>query len=213
MSTLQDRVHSRRYPKGAVIMRQGAPADGILLVVRGRLRLRRLADGGRTKTVRVLGRGECFCLAPLHEDIPSPVTAECVTESVISLLRSDQLAPVLSAAPAYIDGVVRCLSEQLAASMRETVEAPLRPVRQRVAGSLARLAAQMDPDPGDGIVLTGITHEELASLAGTVREVASRTLSALEKKGILRTGRGRITILDLERLEGAAAPLSRSSVK
>jgi CRP-like cAMP-binding protein len=70
----------------------------------------------------------------------------------------------------------------------------------------------MDPGPGEGILLNGITHEDLASLAGTVREVASRTLSALEKKGILRTGRGRITILDLERLEGAAASPSRSSV-
>ena len=41
---------------------------------------------------------------------------------------------------------------------------------------LSRLARSRRSGPDGAITLDGITHEELASLIGTVREVASRAL-------------------------------------
>ena len=37
-------------------------------------------------------------------------------------------------------------------------------------------------------------------MAGTAREVAGRALKALEQQGAIRIGRGRIVIIDRERL-------------
>ena len=57
-----------------------------------------------------------------------------------------------------------------------------------------------------GVIL--VMHETLVLEIGTAREVVSRHLKALEAEGLLRTGRGRIEILDAaaleQRLSGAA---------
>jgi len=45
-----------------------------------------------------------------------------------------------------------------------------------------------------------LTQQELASLVGATRESVSRNLTKLEQEGVLRLGRGRITILDWRRL-------------
>jgi CRP/FNR family transcriptional regulator len=46
-----------------------------------------------------------------------------------------------------------------------------------------------------------ITQEELAALAGSVREVVQRALKTLENAGAIRLGRARIDILDPDVLE------------
>jgi CRP/FNR family transcriptional regulator len=46
-----------------------------------------------------------------------------------------------------------------------------------------------------------LSHQELADLAGTSREVVSRFLEKLERVGAIELGRKRITILDSEKLE------------
>ena len=75
------------------------------------------------------------------------------------------------------------------------------PLQSRVARILLdRIRA----DESDGRVVSA-THEMLASATGTSREVATRTLGKMQADGILRTGRGKVEILDMERLEELAS--------
>ena len=53
--------------------------------------------------------------------------------------------------------------------------------------------------------MVSATHERLAAATGTSREVATRTLGTMQAEGILRTGRGKVEVLDLERLEALAS--------
>jgi CRP/FNR family transcriptional regulator len=50
------------------------------------------------------------------------------------------------------------------------------------------------------VVITA-TQVELAQLAGSSRESASRFLAVLERAGIITQGRGRLTVHDQEALE------------
>jgi CRP-like cAMP-binding protein len=50
-------------------------------------------------------------------------------------------------------------------------------------------------------VLVQVTQAEIAQLAGSSRESASRFLAVLERAGIITQGRGRITVHDAEALE------------
>ena len=44
-------------------------------------------------------------------------------------------------------------------------------------------------------------HEEIARFIGSAREVVSKTLKGFVAEGILKTGRGKIEILDGEKLK------------
>ena len=60
---------------------------------------------------------------------------------------------------------------------------------------------------GDSDLLSNITHQVLATEIGTAREVVSRKLRSFESDGLIRSSRGRIEILDREKLSALAGAL------
>ncbi len=76
-------------------------------------------------------------------------------------------------------------------------------VQSRVAAVLAQLVDQArGEDAGARDVAITATQADLAKLAGSSRESASRFLAALERAGVISQGRGRLTVHDPAALEG-----------
>ena len=75
-------------------------------------------------------------------------------------------------------------------------------VQSRVAGVLGQLVTQArEEGAGEKDVVITITQADVAQLAGSSRESASRFLAVLERAGAVTQGRGRITVHDPEALE------------
>ena len=110
---------------------------------------------------------------------------------------------------------------ELGARLREA-EARLRDlqterVERRIARTLVRLASQAGIRTERGIELAlPLSRQDLAELAGTTLSTASRTLSGWDSRGIVASGRERITILQPHALvalaEDLPAPSSTSDV-
>jgi len=76
-------------------------------------------------------------------------------------------------------------------------------VQSRVASALSELVASAQAaGAADGDVLITATQTDLAQLAGSSRESASRFLAVLERAGIITQGRGKLTVHDPGRLAG-----------
>jgi CRP/FNR family transcriptional regulator len=73
-------------------------------------------------------------------------------------------------------------------------------VPSRVAGVLTQLVAEEGPGGEGGEVTIRMNQADLAQLAGTSRESVSRFLADLERAGVVRPGRGRVTILEPAKL-------------
>jgi ubiquinone/menaquinone biosynthesis C-methylase UbiE len=72
---------------------------------------------------------------------------------------------------------------------------------QRVASTLATLAAQQRRyGVGHRSPVVALTHEQIAALAGTFRETATKVLGDYAERGLIRLGRGRITVLDIAQI-------------
>jgi len=74
-------------------------------------------------------------------------------------------------------------------------------VQSRVAVVLSQLVAQELADGQQGDVLVTATQADLAQLAGSSRESASRFLAVLERAGVISQGRGRLVVHDHEALK------------
>jgi len=78
---------------------------------------------------------------------------------------------------------------------------------QRLAGLLLDLAEQHGSRAGGAIeVALPLSQEELASMTGTSRATVTRALSNWRKRGFIRTGQFRITIIDPQGLRQVAGP-------
>ena len=98
---------------------------------------------------------------------------------------------------------LRAANERLARQSFQTVQS-------RVAAVLGQLVEQARAEgAGDDDVLLTTTQADVAKLAGSSRESASRFLAVLERAGVISQGRGRLTVHDPAALERLCL-LSRS---
>ena len=65
---------------------------------------------------------------------------------------------------------------------------------------LAQIVARQAEGAPEADVLVRATQAEIANLAGTSRESASRFLATLERAGVVTLGRGKVTVHDPGRL-------------
>jgi CRP/FNR family transcriptional regulator len=202
LGRIQAMAREKRLRRGELLFQEGATCEEISLITEGSIKVYRLSDDGRQHTLWVLGAGDCFCLAPFFHQARYPFTAECMTDVRIVRLGRESCQWLVKAEPEVAPAVVGCLSERLTAlvSLFEVVSA--REVRRRLARILLDLARSRGVKTQEGILLdAGLTHDELAACAGTVREVVSRTLEQFQREGLVRLGRRRLLIPDLSNIQ------------
>jgi len=79
------------------------------------------------------------------------------------------------------------------------VDLSLYDVYQRIIRLFAKYVDQNSLNPKLGII-ENLSHEEIASMVGSVRKVVNRTLQKLKKDGIIELSRKQIKLLDLQKL-------------
>ena len=91
---------------------------------------------------------------------------------------------------------LRAANERLASQSFQTVQS-------RVAAVLEQLVEQARSEGADERDVPVVaTQADLAKLAGSSRESASRFLAVLERAGVISQGRGRLTVHDPAALQG-----------
>jgi CRP/FNR family transcriptional regulator len=207
LAALQEKVREQWYRRGDILFREGTVCKEVLVLIEGSVKVYRLSEDGRQRTLWVLGAGDCFCLAPFYQRAQYPATGQCLTDvRVLSLQRPEHLS-LLEATPGVAPVVVGCFCRRMAEMVRVLAASSRRPVPGRLARLLLELADGRGVATAEGVLLDcALTHEELAAFIGTAREVVSRTLERWERDGLVRIGRGRLVLLDRPRLEEILAP-------
>ena len=97
--------------------------------------------------------------------------------------------------------ITTLLGRRLLDMERRLSETVFKSVPERIAGTLLALAGQQRRIglPGRPPVVA-LTHEQIAALAGTSRETTTKILGEYADRGLIKLGRGCITLLDSDRL-------------
>jgi CRP/FNR family transcriptional regulator len=123
-------------------------------------------------------------------------SVEALTDGELLALPAGEVRALLSRHPEITVKLVRALVRRLRAANERISRQSFQTVPSRVAGVLSQLVAEESSPDGDGGEVTiRMNQADLAQLAGTSRESVSRFLAELERAGIVRPGRGRVTIL------------------
>jgi CRP-like cAMP-binding protein len=95
------------------------------------------------------------------------------------------------------------LAQRLRATNERLARQSFQTVQSRVAAVLSQMVASTrGVNEGASDVVITLTQADLAKLAGSSRESASRFLATLERSGVISQGRGRLTVHDPGALEG-----------
>jgi CRP/FNR family transcriptional regulator, cyclic AMP receptor protein len=188
----------RSIPAGNRVFHEGDSSDACYIVRDGKFRVTREHSDGRAITLATLGPGEVFGeLAMLDGDTRS-ASAEALTDGELLALPANDVRNLLARHPEISVKLVAALVRRLREANERISRQSFQTVPSRVAGVLSQLVAETSS--GGEEVTIRMNQADLAQLAGTSRESVSRFLADLERAGVVRSGRGRVTVLDPEKL-------------
>ncbi len=185
----------RDLQSGAVLFRQGDPATQSFVVLKGRLKLGILHELGKEVLVRYIGPGELAAMITVLQGRDYPVSAEAVGATRVIVLEKQAMLKIIEEYPSVALNMIRNALDRLEELQNRYLELYAERVEQRIARSLLRIMKQSGKRSGDEIVIDfPITRQSLADYTGTTLYTVSRTLSAWEKKGWVKSKRERIII-------------------
>jgi CRP/FNR family transcriptional regulator len=192
----------RRFEPQQVIFREGDDSDTCYIVRSGHARAVREHPDGRTISLAHFGPGDIFGELAMFDDEKRSATVETLDDvDALAVLGAD-MRRLLREHPDISVKLVISLGRRLRAANERISRQSFQTVQSRVAGVIAQLVEQARAEgAGPGDVLVTTTQADVAQLAGSSRESASRFLAVLERAGIVTQGRGRLTVHDAGALQ------------
>ena len=185
-------AQEKRYEKGETLFREGQPSDAVWVVKIGRIHLMKFLSDGKVSTTCVMTDGEMFCCLPALDRKAYPVDATAAVDSVVVRIPAGAFHQAMGRSPAFSQQTLCLFCERLR-QVEDKSCMIYEPAETRLAQVLLGLSKKFGPT-------IPLTRQELAEIAGTTHETAIRTLSQFGKQGLIRSSRGKTTILRPEKL-------------
>lgn len=191
----------RSFAPGQAVFREGDSSDTCYIVRSGHARAVREHGDGRTITLATFGPGDIFGELALFEDERRSATVEALQELGVVAVLGPDMRRLMVEHPQISTRLVIALGRRLRESNERLSRQSFQTVQSRVASVLGELVTQAvseGAEPAEVPVVA--TQADLAQLAGSSRESASRFLAVLERAGVISQGRGRLVVHDPDAL-------------
>lgn len=203
---LDEYISAWSWGVGEAIMFAGDVIDGTYLVAAGRARITRPTAEGREATLDIAVPGDI--LGPVSTS-PVEATTSCwAMETTCALyLPAADLAQVVDNYPSLALAIMRFQQQRLDRGFVQDSVRMDATVEQRVAEVLQYLADKLGETRPDGSLLlqARLNRDDIAGMAGTTLESASRVLGRFKRAGLIDSGRQWISVQDRGALEELSA--------
>jgi CRP/FNR family transcriptional regulator len=192
----------RTFEAGEVVFREGDESNTCYIVREGRARAIREHSDGRSITLAQFASGDIFGELAMFDDERRSATVETIEPTDVIAIVAADMRRLLREHPEIAVKLLAALGRRLRQTNERLTRQSFQTVQSRVAAVLAQLTeAAVAEGAGDGDVLITSTQADLAQLAGSSRESASRFLAVLERAGVITQGRGKLIVHDPAALE------------
>ncbi len=197
---LARRTLERRFDAGEVLFHEGDPCHGFFVLGQGRVKIFKTSATGREITLAIESAPSSVAEVPLFDGGPYPATVSALDEVVAYLISKQDFRKVCLNNPQVALKVLAAVGQRLRQLVGIIESVSFGSVRQRLAQALLDHGRQAGTNP---FPMT-LTHQQLASHLGTVREVVSRNLSRFQADGLIRIHRRQVEIVDTIGLQSEA---------
>ena len=189
-------------PKGTVLFRPGEAVKGYVIVLSGSVAVNLVGPGGRDILLYRVEPGQACIQSTLglltEEEYSGEALAE--TDSRVVLIPRALFLELIETSPAFRRLVFAAFAERMQSMMHVLERIAFQKVESRLAAHLLERA--------DASGTLQATQADMATAIGTAREVISRRLEALERRGAIRRERGRVRIARPEMLRALAEQIA-----
>ncbi len=201
LAKLEPACRERRLSKGAMLFQKGDPAKGFFVVVFGQIKLAFPSAQGNEKVVQIVGPRQSFGEAVMFLDLPCPVFAEALVDSLLLHIGSAPVFELLETDPLFARRMLAGLSMRLHSLVQDVETYSLRSSAQRVVGYLLQHCPQADGESEGAFDISLPTSKQvIASRLNLTPETLSRIFHDLTANGLIAVSGKQITINNAKRL-------------
>lgn len=188
---------------GEVLCRQGTPPTVLYVVLEGHVALSSTTPDGSTAVIEVLAAGRHFVLASVMAGLPYMQSAHVVQLARLLVIEARPLRAMIEREPELSLALLRSLSGEFRALVRQIRDLKVRTTAQRLACYLLAMV----PDPNSAKAVFRLPFEKglLAARLGCRQENLSRAFASLRRLGVETRG-ANVTLQDVQRLTDYAQP-------
>jgi CRP/FNR family transcriptional regulator, cyclic AMP receptor protein len=190
--------------RGELLYSQAQPVKALFILKTGRVRVFRVSEDGKALTLAILEPGAVFGEMVLIGQRMYDSYAEAIEDSLVCQLDVVDVEHFLLSDPRIAIRISRLLGERVAELEGRLSDLALRSLPARVASTLLGVAEWPSAARFGRARIIRLTHEQIAGLLGATREATSKILSEFSSRGLIRQGRGRITLTDPAKLQSIA---------
>lgn len=186
----------RNYQADTWIFREGEPAAGMHVIMRGQVNLCKVGLQGIEYIVHIIKPVTMFNEVTVIDILPNPVTAVAVMDSTTWHLSPERYQNLVQRYPEVGRGMLYILAKRNRLMLTHYEDLMSRPVLARTAKLLHALSK------GGQQIVNRYEHpnRRIAAMATTVPEAISRSIRILKENDVIECSRSQIKIISVEEL-------------
>ena len=196
LTNLAENTRLIAYDADEIIIHEGQDCQGLAIIESGRVKIYKGSPSGREMIFNVIEAGESLMRSRLLINLKTRQNASAVLSTRIWLINADALRSTIAEHPQACQKIIINLAQNLRMMVGKVAELSFYTVTARLARLLRELPESQLIGSGD----LRLTQDDMAARIGTVREVVARSLKELERVGAINIQRGKITIMDRDKL-------------
>jgi CRP-like cAMP-binding protein len=193
-------VFEKRCKREEKILFEGEKAEALYFVASGVVKIFKTSADGKEQILSIVRPEETFNEVPIFNGGLNPASAQAMVPVILYGIRKNDLETILRRHSRVGFNVIKIMAKRLRHLVSLVEELSFKRVIARVAKILLEYAVD---GTTSGIRLT---QRDMAAMAGTAREVVSRSLRTLEGEGIIKVDRHRIIITNKDALKEMVEP-------
>ena len=188
--TLLPHTPVRAYQKGEAIYGPEDRADALYLVVEGRVKISRVAEGGKEVILDFYHKDDFFGAAGFLGAGRQGERAVALDATSVMMWSIPELKRLMQRNPALGPALLRIVAEKLALANTRIESFCVDAINRRLAKALLYFGARFgQAGEGQFMHVLPVTHEQLARYVGTSREIVTQYMNQFRKNGLLNYSR------------------------
>ncbi|MDA8077858.1 MAG: Crp/Fnr family transcriptional regulator [Nitrospiraceae bacterium] len=192
---------SGKFRKKESIFSEGDPSEWFYIVKKGKVKITKISHEGKEIILEIISPLEFFGGIAVIRGFPYPANAVAMEDTEIVKISRKNLMSIMDRYPNLMYCMATNIGDRIKGSHETLKSIALEKVESRIASLLIKLSDKAGEKTAEGLAITmKLTKQDVAEMVGTTVETSIRTMSKLNKAGLVVSRGGRFVIKDLEKL-------------
>ncbi|MGF1528850.1 MAG: Crp/Fnr family transcriptional regulator [Candidatus Competibacterales bacterium] len=181
------------YPRNSVLISEGERAEELFVLLSGRVKVMRCDAKGREFILNTQGPGEFFGELGLLDGLPRSATVVAMEDSRVLVITRKHFMKWVESDPELAFKLILALVRRV----RELSDHLHGIVHQKVQERVWQvLSSAVEWRDDEGWVSQTLTHQDIANMVGSSREMVTRAMGKLQQQGVIAVGEREYKILE-----------------